>query len=529
MPTAKLIALLLMNAVLFAQQIPWPAELSKPVAELHIAHPGRLIEALGAFAGRGVGTTPATDTSVGTDGVASRIARYLYGCKALDGVDLLLPSRFYWLQDGQVVAMVPLSDRPAFVKDFIGLPFGSTNLIAIGERQGTLIYAYNGDEAIHEYRMLIRDNTAYLGSSVDECEILAKHPWPLATGDEPTLWYKQERPRPQWPRSWRLGTEGRWLPGVAQRIIDELYRDIDRLTVTFQPKREGYWVLGCDWQIADASVTARWLANQQNQASRLLPILVEAEPPAVSWYGSFNWSGSLVRLFDTVTADLGEVPDFLPEQWQEPVRNWFGKRDAQKFFAASLAYTVGREGIASWRLRSLQRHDDLEGANLAIERLARLARGVFASWQWALESDQGDQIHSEVPVQWLQLRIGDMIRWCAVRCQSRRHLVTVQGWDQQAVLLDAAVALSKKVATLRPPQGRTALTRVEVDAGKACVGLTGLLGLPIVDAAFSTVTADLRVTGRQGLEAVVQLHPAKVGAALRASGLDAYLKTWLGR
>ena len=104
----------------------------------------------------------------------NHLAALIYGSASLKGIDINQPVVLGWRRgDKPLVAVIPLSDRREFLRHFGRVTLDGRMLIRVGERDGTIVYSKNSLAGIIEYRLMIRENVAYLAGSVEECELMA--------------------------------------------------------------------------------------------------------------------------------------------------------------------------------------------------------------------------------------------------------------------------------------------------------------------------------------------------------------------
>lgn len=102
------------------------------------------------------------------------LARVLFRSRSFDGIDLSRPSLVAW-RPGRMpmMAVIPITNRIAFLKSFGAVEADEPPLVRTGERDGTVIYRQNQPGGEWEYRLLVAGNVAYLARTSEECQRLA--------------------------------------------------------------------------------------------------------------------------------------------------------------------------------------------------------------------------------------------------------------------------------------------------------------------------------------------------------------------
>lgn len=137
-------------------------------------------------------------SALGQDPAAFRedLARALYACADISGVDLQRPALRAWRGDqGELAAVIPIADRRAFLASFGVLPAGEPPLVRIADRDGTVVYARTMPDRHEEYHLLISNDTAYLARTAVDCRAMAADPLALA-GDDVAVAYTAWAPFP---------------------------------------------------------------------------------------------------------------------------------------------------------------------------------------------------------------------------------------------------------------------------------------------------------------------------------------------
>ncbi len=241
---------------------------------------------------------------------------------SLDGIDLERPAFLAWRRGpAPLVAVIPVKDRRAFLRDFGRVLLIDRQMIRINELSGTIVYSQNTMDGLWEYRLLLRNDYAYLARSADECRALAE--MGLASGDE-TL------PIALW-------TDGDYLLRVFQDQVNQACRVVaggwiqdcvvfSRMVADLRERSEH--IAGIDLRIVREgedrvmprltlrprpdSPLALWVARQRSRSSRLLGA-VARDGDLVQVHGALQWQGEIedfgrrfaarLRDHDAVTID----------------------------------------------------------------------------------------------------------------------------------------------------------------------------------------------------------------------------------
>jgi len=327
-------------------------------------------------------------SACGNDPVSQRtqMAEALYLSSSLDAVDLQRPALIAW-RDGPspLVAIIPVSDRPAFMDGFGVLPFGEAPLVRIGDREGTIVFTQNLADRHDEYRLLITNNTAYLARSAEECATLAEHPL-TDSGEEGSLSYSTWGPFPQ-----GLGSG---LPVEIPDLGCALPKGLSGLLALGSKALPGLvsaqltdwsWQLKVDNNTADWTGTAEldpqgsiasWLRGQSSQALTMSPALPDScvlrATCIPSWTGQWDSIGH--GLLDQAKAVVGA-------RWNPTMDEAWGTLFPACDHSAALSLGVAPHatGPASWLVTVDHPNADVLAAQF-----------ISVVGQWAGETTGGD-------------------------------------------------------------------------------------------------------------------------------------------
>jgi len=398
-------------------------------------------------------------TSAGDDPTPLRglLAEVLFRARSLAGIDLSRPAVIAWRSGrAPLIAVIPLSDRRAFLQDFGAVAAFGAPLVKIGERNGTVVYTQNTPAGLDEYRLLVQDDTAYLARTVDECRLLATHPPRMLSVEAPLSFrasgaFARESvprliaglPAPIVATVSRLmqGSRLGWAAGSWTDLLDQ----VAQVTCAIGPGPDGTVRLQARILAKADTILAQWVSSQKNTASRLLP-LVREHGTLVSLYGKFDWQGQLDRLGQRLIAT---ARDTFAERWSPQLEEaWRGQweiADRSGPFALALTMTAGGQEPVLRLLREQPRAQELVG----LERLCTEA----APGAGAVEAITAGGLSG------YRLAVGSG-EWVTV-ADDRRQIV-VAGQTGQATGLAATIADS--LATPLPaPAGIPALVGMQVD------------------------------------------------------------------
>lgn len=291
-------------------------------------------------------------------GTRGQVAQWLFCTRGLDGIDFNRPALVAWRTGkAPLLAIIPLSDRPAFMSGFGQSARFGPPLIRIGERDGTTVYSQNTARGLIEYRLLVQNDTAYLTPSVEECRRLADHPWvrtgqpaPVELTCKPGFLLSKGDDFPSFDlpaQTVELDPHLVFLLGrFGTGISADLLAQVATISLEVRPVGEIGVVIEGRIQAHADSALAQVIAVQKNQGSRLLPILRSANT-VMSLHGSIAWQGQLDRIGQQLA---GVVQAKLGERWtravEEAWRESWATRDRNGAFAMTWdAYP--RAGVAA--------------------------------------------------------------------------------------------------------------------------------------------------------------------------------------
>jgi hypothetical protein len=299
-----------------------PAVLAGALAVLRVNDP-RLLDREATQFAAGLGIDPAP--------MRAGVAKLLFRSRSLDGIDLTRPALMAWRAKGPpLIAVIPLSDRRAFLNSF-GAGLGTeAPLIRVGEREGTVVYTQNSNEGLLEYRLLVSDRAAYLAHTTAECRELASFPLQPGLSEAPLVFTASaafiqgiggvEAPDPQYTKVLELASGG-WsrMSGVMRAAWQGFIGQLQGAELSLRPDHEGTLRFSLQLQALPDSALAVWIGNQRNQPSRLLPLVRSAQSVA-TLAGNIVWQGQAERLGQVLMPAVKEASE---GRWTAMVdENW---------------------------------------------------------------------------------------------------------------------------------------------------------------------------------------------------------------
>jgi len=288
----------------------------------------------------------ATAANLDPEGPRHLLAGALLRSRSLAGVDISRPALIAWRdQAAPLLAIIPLSDRRAFIEDFGADSRFGAPLVRVSEREGTTVYQQNSPDGLLEYRLLIHNDTAYVASTLADCRRLTGIVLTRIGDGAPlevhlqgkALTWLQESTAVELPD---LTKQDRLLPDVVSLLqrygrtaFPRLAEQVARLDVTLRGDGESTLVIEGRLLARSDAPLAQFLAVQKNQSSRLLPLL-RNEHTAVAVYGSILWQGQLDRLGQDLAAGVAtQLGSAWTAQAEDSWRRGWALRDRNNIFA----------------------------------------------------------------------------------------------------------------------------------------------------------------------------------------------------
>ncbi len=409
-----------------------------------------------------------------------RIARALFCSASFAGVDLQRASLLAWRPGKSgLVAVIPVSNRRAFVDNFGAMPPGEPPLVRVGDREGTVIYSQNRIGGKEEYRLLVSDNTAYLARSSDECRQLASHPL-TSSGDDCAVGFTAWGP---FATDLPMGVNLEF-PAIERLRPSALARSVTDAIV--EQARAGLLgqVSSWSWQLRSAgtggtfsatlkavpdSPLAEWMRAQANQGSRVAAALTTADTAFVV-SGQLAWQGQCDALGQQLATTLKPAhaaawTPAIDESWR------------------SCWSMLDRTGAFAWGV-------DLRGDGSSVSSLVieQPQAESFTDHAAALQSALGDRTaQSEPALPGFVLRGTETPPRTLALASADRYVIEVESADADASA--AAAAVAGRLGGASAPSGPTGvlvatldLTRIVRDVFKDRLEPDGTLPMVAISA-----------------------------------------------
>jgi hypothetical protein len=276
----------------------------------------------------------ATGIGIDPSPIRAGLARLLFRSRNMNGIDLARPALMAWRKENPpLLAIIPLSDRRAFLESF-GASFGDdAPLIRVSERDGTVVYTQNGNDGLMEYRLLVSDRAAYLARTMHECRALAGHQLPSVTTEGSLVFRGNAEYLSRFSSEMVIGKgDERITNGIAAfssglnqmrtaalAAWNAFLSQITSFEITVHPDRDGNFVFSLSIQSLEESQLSVWISNQRNQPSRLLPV-VKSPNSLLTMTGNIVWQGQAEQVGQII---MPAVRDQIGERWNPAVdENW---------------------------------------------------------------------------------------------------------------------------------------------------------------------------------------------------------------
>ncbi len=323
--SASLILMMGLANPIVAVDVPRVDPLAGALAVLKI-HDPRLLDREATQFAAGLGIDPAP--------MRAGLARVLFRSRDLEGIDLSRPALMAWRKDNPpLLAIIPLSNRRAFLDSF-GASFGEESpLIRVSERDGTVVYTQNGNEGLLEYRLLVSDRAAYLGRNINECRALVEHQLPAVTTEGTLVFRANADYFRQISSELNAGKDDeQYTKGLAafgsslthlQSVVVASWKaflgQINTVELSVRPDRDGNFKLSLSVQAQEESQLSVWISNQRNQPSRLLSV-VRSPNALFTLAGNIVWQGQAEQVGQVI---MPVVREQVGDRWTPMVEeNW---------------------------------------------------------------------------------------------------------------------------------------------------------------------------------------------------------------
>ncbi|HYE05452.1 MAG TPA: hypothetical protein VEL07_07960 [Planctomycetota bacterium] len=463
------------------------------------------------------------NTAGAKDGqLRNAVAQFLYGTRGLSGIDLQRPAILAWREGASpLVAIIPIAagQRPQFMKDFGAVGLGPP-MVQMGQRDGTTIFSQVGEKVNNEYRVLVQNDTAYVARTPGECAALAAMPLAAINELHPKLVFEAsgtfltgnaagvELPLPDLDGA--AAQAGVAAASYALAAMPALIEQVQSVSWALGPGQvEDSWLISARAVARMGTPLAQWMANQRNQASRLLPALT-SDHTVMTVHGGISWQGELERLGVDLAAEMG--PRLGAQRWNEAVEKAWNEQwtilDEQGSFAAAFDLVPAAGGHPA---RTISRFacEQPRGAELAALEQS-IASALAEPGQVAVAPSEvvvGDRAGQ-------QRALPGETR-SAVRVATESHVIEVQS-DQADVPALAAETLGR-IQQAGRPDGTPGLVVVRIDLTRIVRSFLPDDDIPdpVLDEVAFEFACKTGVQGSVGLE--MELPLGRISVLLRDS------------
>ncbi len=408
-----------------------------------------------------------------TKPLRSALARQLFLCRSLDGIDLSRPAWLAWRSgNAPLVAVIPVTNRSEFVASFGVAPDGEPPLVRVSDRDGTAVFTQSRASGMWEYRLLISNGVAYLARSVDECRRLAAIPIPFPAPGAPPVAFtasgdflaSQGLPVgiPFAPPNSGTSLFGGFLPDFSSPYA-LVMAQVDAITWGLQAAGGDGLRLNATATAKPGSALQEWLTLQRNQPNRLSPALRGADT-ALTFFTQASWQGVMEAY----------MRSRLPEQKAHAGKRWNDAATESWNTLAALSDRTTGEAFA------LSLWPDANGTSFEIVSVNENARaselaselerqvGVLAIGETTTETSETLKVsHRKGHLDLERPRSGRM----QVPYESRiftvdRFAVFVQGINVNPAKLEKADDLAKRLLAFGPPENEPCLAALWLDLSR---------------------------------------------------------------
>ncbi len=408
-----------------------------------------------------------------TKPLQAALARQLFLCRSLDGIDLTRPAWLAWRGgNAPLVAVIPVTNRSEFVASFGVAPDGDPPLVRVSDRDGTAVFTQSRASGMWEYRLLISNGVAYLARSVDECRRLAAIPIPFPPSGAPPVAFTASGEF--------LASQGLPVgipfapPGSGAALFGGLLPDFSSPYALVMAQVDtvtwGLQAAGSDGLRLTASATAKpgsalldWLALQRNQPNRLSPAL-RGPDTALTFFLQASWQGVMEAY----------MRSRLPEQKLHAGKRWSEAAAESWNTLAALSDRTTGEAFA-WSLWPEAKGPSIEIVNVhenarASEVVTELERqaAVVSIGETTVETSETLKVsHRKGHLDVERPRSGRM----QIPFESRiftcdRFAVLVQGINVEAAKLEKPDELAKRLLAISPPEDEPCLAAAWLDLSR---------------------------------------------------------------
>lgn len=324
--------------------------LKNVIAMLHINKPQELI---------GTIESTATDAGITMDSPLKFIAKYFYHSRNVSGVDIDRPMVVMWRKGrAEMSAIIPIYDRKLFFNNFARVKVMNGVMVRIGEKEGTTVYMHNTPDGMIEYRLLVRDHTAYFARNKHECELLAESELKQEV-DKPFLRFYIDKPYDFLPHfdEFIASRNNKLITEIGSVIVSEynlLLQQLRSIEITAEILTNKTFRVQTLVEVVQESALHMWISRQQNQSSRLLSVL-DYPQSVLALYGNVSWSGGIKEMGVRI-AKIIERSYPLDAQaivMAKAFSSWCALADRRGAFATTVHLNTPTEGVLDVRQVSL--------------------------------------------------------------------------------------------------------------------------------------------------------------------------------
>lgn len=397
------------------------------------------------------------------------LAEVLFNCRTMGSIDDSRPSLLAWRSgDAPLVAAIPVKDRDRFLNEFGGLRHVDRLLVRTGEREGTVVYNQVTPQGTWEYRLMMRDEYAYLARTKEECELLADSPLRIDT-DAPPL-------RVEWRGDFlaagsapdALEAVDAWADPLANgldsvggpivfALLDRwraLLTQISLLQLRLSEGADGEVAIGLACSASSDTPLATWMSRQSNAGSRLLP-LVTRPGDVLSLHGTLRWQGELERLGRTLAKELLDTlgRERFTEQMDADLRSYFSLLDRQGAFAMSMGLVEGPDG---WNpvVRAISEQPNAADLITLEQALAPLFEAEGAT------PGEFDTLNGLLAYKRVEEKGGSAVH--SMDVAARDHRLTAAAGDAQTALVEARTLIAS-IGETHPPHGAAGICAIRLN------------------------------------------------------------------
>ncbi len=468
----------------------------------------------------------ATEAAVAIDDIFQALANQLYRSRNLDGIDQNRPAMLLWRKGrAPLLGIIPISNREKFLKSFGKVVGVYSQMTRVAENAGTTVYKQNTEDGLIEYRLLIRDQTAYLGRSAAECNLLSE----LKLQEEPSApmyRFYIDNPYDFLPRIENaFGQTADPLLAEINNLIagewDLLLQQVKNITVEASVDVKQNLSVKCKILPIKESTLALWTDRQQNQSSRLLSLL-DFDKSSVAIYGNISWAGGIKETAIRIAKFIERYSKSENKKTiAKALSSWGALFDRQAAFAQCLHLRSAEDGVL-----------DIYG--IGVQEQARSLELI--GYQQILENFMSEKIEEQ------KVKVGDLgmvegqqaywkttpfvgeSKWEEVFMATDAHMIESWGMGERKVISKRASGIVEKLDKSVSPIGNAGIVVVHMKLHnilREISNLSGGIGYKIEDAEISMA---MSMDNDRRLVFGLDFPLTKVAKSIRASDWTAVVQ-----